>query len=58
VYDALRSDRPYKRALNHEEALRIIVEGDEKTSPRQFSPELLEIFSKHSAQIERLWEEL
>jgi len=58
VYDALRSDRPYKRALNHEEALRIIVEGDEKTSPKQFFPELLEIFSKHSAEIERLWEEL
>uniref|UniRef100_A0A832MP38 HD-GYP domain-containing protein n=1 Tax=Pseudothermotoga hypogea TaxID=57487 RepID=A0A832MP38_9THEM len=58
VYDALRSDRPYKKALNHEEALRIIVEGDEKTLPRQFSPELLEIFSKYSDEIRRLWEEL
>ncbi|WP_448517403.1 HD domain-containing phosphohydrolase [Pseudothermotoga sp.] len=58
VYDALRSDRPYKKALNHEEALRIIVEGDEKTSPRQFSPELLELFSTYSDEIKRLWEEL
>lgn len=57
VYDALRSERPYKRALSHEEAIQIIVDGDEKTSPSQFSPELLEIFLKHSEEIKKIWEQ-
>jgi len=57
VYDALRSERPYKRALDHEEAIRILVEGDEKTSPKHFATELLEVFSKYSDQIRKLWEE-
>ena len=40
VYDALISVRPYKKALSHEEAVRIIVKG----SGVQFDPILVEVF--------------
>jgi len=40
VYDALMSDRPYKKAFSHEEATKLIVEGRGK----HFDPELVDIF--------------
>ena len=41
VYDALTSERPYKKALTHEEATSIISSG----KGSQFDPELIEIFN-------------
>ncbi|NMB99700.1 MAG: response regulator [Thermoanaerobaculaceae bacterium] len=46
VYDALRSSRAYKRAVSHAEALYILKNGDEKTKPSFFDPELLNAFIK------------
>lgn len=40
VYDALVSDRPYKRAFTHEEAVRIIAEG----KGSHFDPVLTDLF--------------
>jgi len=40
VYDALISDRPYKKALPEEEAVRIIMEE----AGKQFDPNLLKVF--------------
>lgn len=57
VYDALRSERPYKPALPHERAVEIILKGDEKTKPSQFNPKLLEIFEKYQDEIKKIWEE-
>jgi putative two-component system response regulator len=47
VHDALRAVRPYKRAMSHEEALRIILFGDDRIQPRMFDPELLRLFALH-----------
>ncbi|MDA3904256.1 MAG: response regulator [Desulfuromusa sp.] len=44
VYDALISKRPYKEALNHEQAVKTILEGDGYTHPDHFDPQVLGCF--------------
>ncbi len=57
VYDALRSRRPYKREMSHEEAVKVITHGDSKTHPEDFDPEILRVFTQFSEKIKELWEE-
>ncbi|RME35888.1 MAG: HD domain-containing protein [Gammaproteobacteria bacterium] len=56
VYDALRSERPYKPAFSHEKAVRIITEGDDRIDPQaHFDPALIALFRKHHRGFDRIW---
>jgi response regulator RpfG family c-di-GMP phosphodiesterase len=44
VYDALRSNRSYKRPYSHDEVLEIFRQGDDRIAPSHFDPEILATF--------------
>jgi len=50
VYDALISERPYKKAFTHEEAMEIIAQG----RGAQFDPDLTDLFVRLSDQIKEI----
>jgi putative two-component system response regulator len=54
VYDALRSKRPYKEPLTHEESVRIIKEG----GGLHFDPSIVKAFSSIEAQFKEIYEKM
>ncbi len=56
-YDALRSRRPYKPAFSHEQTLRILTEGDDRTRPEHFDPDVLRAFLRVGREFDRLFAE-
>ena len=55
VYDALRSARPYKPALEHDKAMKIIVKGDRRTQPRHFDPAVLDAFHRSAGAYREIY---
>jgi HD-GYP domain-containing protein (c-di-GMP phosphodiesterase class II) len=59
IYDALRSPRPYKPGLSHDEARTIILDGDERLDPDgHLDPALASLFAKHHRGLAEIWDRL
>ncbi len=54
-YDALRSNRPYRGSLSHDETMHILTEGDGRTMPSHFCPEVLSTFIRINSAFEEIY---
>ncbi|MFT6286047.1 MAG: putative two-component system response regulator [Alcanivorax sp.] len=58
VYDALRSKRPYKPAFDQEKTLSIMLDGDGRTDPSHFDPDLINILRKMASKFDQIYSRL
>jgi response regulator RpfG family c-di-GMP phosphodiesterase len=57
-YDALRNSRIYKAGFDHKTTCNILINGDGRTLPRHFDPQLLRLFSEMAAQFAAVYDTL
>jgi len=58
VYDALRSVRPYKKGFSHEKTVSLLMEGDRRTKPCHFDPDVLACFYQLNDKFNAIFTEL
>ena len=59
IYDAIRSERPYKPSFTHEQTYKILIEGDDRFNPRlHLDPQLVDIFGKRHEGMAEIWGQL
>jgi len=57
IYDAIRSARPYKPAFSHHQAVKVLLEGDDRFTPGDhLDPQLLEIFNAKHQGMAEIWD--
>ena len=59
IYDALRSERPYKPAFDHAKTVGIITQGDDRIRPEgHFDPALRQLFAERHEGMDAIWTRL
>ncbi len=58
TYDALRSRRPYKPAFSHSKVCDIMLNGDDRTRPTHFDPQMLDAFREIHEQFDGIFSEI
>jgi HD-GYP domain-containing protein (c-di-GMP phosphodiesterase class II) len=59
IYDALRSERPYKPSFSHAKTVKIMTKGDDRIDPHgHFDPRLVALFADNHHDFDRIWNEL
>lgn len=56
LYDALRSKRPYRSGLSHEQSLYIMTNGDGRTEPHHFNPQILTVFKDTHSKFQTIYD--
>ncbi len=57
IYDALRAERCYKPAFDHEKTCNIILHGDERLDPvGHFDPDVLATFREYHGEMAAIWD--
>ncbi|MFT4585333.1 MAG: HD-GYP domain-containing protein (c-di-GMP phosphodiesterase class II) [Gammaproteobacteria bacterium] len=59
IYDALRSERPYKPSFSHAKAVEILTVGDDRIDPiTHFDPMIVDLFKNKHKEFDHIWTRL